>query len=154
MIRRRVDVLGRVREMEEKESIPALKLTAKEIGLLKQRPAERWLKGQEIWDQRFRKRAIKIMHQRQKNKIKYEEILGRAREMGLVHDTRKNQTVPLTRPPTQMETQGEIQNDRRWGPLDLDDEDPPSSAIAARRDTVSLPSRWELAKPPSYTHFD
>ncbi len=34
-------------------------------------------------------------------------------------------------------TIGKIQADRRWGPLDLNDECPPATAIAGRRDTVS-----------------
>lgn len=75
---------------------------------------------------------------RRKNVQKYDSILERAKELGFVH-------TPNARRPTHensnedsnedAEKDDVIQKDRRWGPFDLDDEDPPPSAIAARKDT-------------------
>ncbi|ESK94434.1 putative lipase esterase from carbohydrate esterase family ce10 [Moniliophthora roreri MCA 2997] len=141
MLRERVDIKGRTRPMEPREEIPTLRLKPGEVGLIKEAPAIRWNQGQEIWDRRFQKRAIKVIKQREKIAKKAQRMVDNAREQGF--SLRRETTNPLqeTRN-TNTETStsdnivdGTIQEDRRWGPLDLDDEQPPPSAICHRRDT-------------------
>lgn len=137
MIRERVNVHGRVRQMEPMEDIPCLQIPSDQTGLLREAPARRWLSGQEAWDRRYKSAAKRVEVGRRKNVQKYDSILERAKELGFVH-------TPNARRPTHensnedAEKDDVIQKDRRWGPFDLDDEDPPPSAIAARKDTVSM----------------
>lgn len=135
MIRQRVDIHGRVRQMEAIEDIPTLQLRPSEIGLLREAPARRWHDGQAIWDKRFKSSAKKVRKKRAKNKEEYAKIMDRAKELGLVRVNSKRSVK--TNNSISMSGVGVIQEDRRWGPLDLEDESPPPSAIAARRDTVS-----------------
>lgn len=136
MLRQRVNVHGHVRQMEPKEEIPCLGIQADSMGLLKEAPARRWLEGQEAWDKRFKSLAKKIDKQRRKNEAKYNKTLSRARELGLVQMSDGDRMSAQTNTSTETTGNGVIQRDRRWGPLDLEGEDPPPSAIAARRDTV------------------
>lgn len=138
MVRERVDVYGRVRQMEPEQDIDILQLSAKDIGLLKEAPARRWLSGQEHWDKKFKSSAKRVIKARKKNEEKYQKLLARAYELGLIH---VSDDVGLQRASSGATgaDDGKIQPDRRWGPLDLDEEDPPPSAIAKRRDTVRKP---------------
>lgn len=137
MIRERVDVHGRVRQLEPMEDIPSLQIPSDQMGLLREAPARRWLSGQEAWDRRYKTVGKRVEVGRRKNIKKYNRILERAKELGFVHTpnacrpTHENVDVDA-------EKDDVIQMDRRWGPFDLDDEDPPPSAIAARKDTVSI----------------
>lgn len=123
--------------MEPMEDIPSLQIPSDQMGLLREAPARRWLSGQEAWDRRFKTVGKRVEVGRRKNVKKYDRILERAKELGFVHS-------PNARRPThenldeEAEKDDVIQRDRRWGPFDLDDEDPPPSAIAARKDTVSI----------------
>ncbi|KAI5124948.1 hypothetical protein M0805_007375 [Coniferiporia weirii] len=134
MIRQRVDIYGHVRQMERREDIPCLQMPANDIGLLKEVPARRWLTGQQIWDERFKDTAKKVGKGRRKNEEKYQKVIVRARQLGLVHVDEGFAHTGLGE--ERDEADGKIQGDRRWGPLDLSDENPPSSAIAARQDTA------------------
>ena len=122
--------------MESIEELACLKISPEKIGLLREAPARRWLTGQDIWDRRYKAVAKRVERRRKKNIEKYESTLERAKELGFIHR-------PIVRKPTHETLNGEeqkdevIQKDRRWGPFDLDDEDPPPSAIAGRKDTVS-----------------
>ncbi|KAL0949342.1 hypothetical protein HGRIS_009412 [Hohenbuehelia grisea] len=138
MIRERVDVRGRVRAMEPKEEIDVLKIPPSEVGLIKEEPTLRWLKGQELWDKRYKRAATNAVKQRQKLEAKAKRMLEHARDEGLLLANERpamprQQSMASTR--SQRTTDGEVQPERRWGPLDLDDEQPPPSAIAKRRDT-------------------
>ncbi|EJD01135.1 lipase/esterase [Fomitiporia mediterranea MF3/22] len=136
MIRQRVDIHGHVRQMEDKKDISCLKLSANEIGVLREAPARRWLAGQKEWDERFKDVAKKVEKRRKKTKEQYENTLKRARELGLVHAPVPDSASTTTDGSVEQDSgDGRIQKSRRWGPLDLDDEDAPPSAIAARRDT-------------------
>lgn len=139
MIRQRVDLRGRVRQMEDRKDIPCLRLSANEIGLLREAPARRWLTGQQEWDQRFKDVAKKVEKRHKKYRHRIEKTLARAQELGLVR-VPVSDSASITSASTieGNDEDGRIQKRRRWGPLDLDDEDPPPSAIAARRDTVRL----------------
>lgn len=138
MIRQRVDIRGHVRQMESKDEVPCLKKTASEIGLLREAPARRWLTGQQEWDERFKSTAKKVEKRRKKVEEQYENAIKRAMELGLKHVPNSDNASIMTDGSSehQDEGDGQIQKSRRWGPLDLEGENPPPSAIAARRDTV------------------
>lgn len=125
--------------MEPKEEIEALNMKPQEIGVIKEAPVKRWLRGQEIWDQKFKRTANEALKKRKHYEQKAERLLRNAREQGLMleHELRP-QTERLNTGRTSLSSSsiGDIDPDRRWGPLDLYDESPPPSAIAARRDTV------------------
>ncbi|KAK1231819.1 hypothetical protein PQX77_005033 [Marasmius sp. AFHP31] len=142
MVRERVNIHGRVRRMEPRDEMQALQVKPAEVGLIKEAPAVRWHQGQEQWDKMFKKRAKKILKKRAHYETKSEKMIGLAREQGfsLVREP-EPEVLILTKPPSRPDSKarkdrdGSIQANRRWGPLDLDDEDPPPSAIANRRDT-------------------
>lgn len=144
MIRERVDLHGVVRPMEPRETIPALRLEVSEIGVIKEGPALRWAAGQNEWDRRFYKKSLRVLRQKAQNEDKAARIIRNALEQGFVHVSHDRSVEnPCASPPQsgkclrKRTSLGKIQPDRRWGPLDLENEHPPASAIAARRDTVS-----------------
>lgn len=143
MIRERVDLHGKVRPMEPSERLAALQLGASEIGLLKEAPALRWAAGQDEWDRVYSKNAKRVLKQKARNEEKAKHMLQNAIEQGFVHTSyggpnqNDHVVVKSERPLRKRTSLGKIQADRRWGPLDLEEERPPASAIAARRDTVS-----------------
>jgi len=141
MLRDRIDLHSKVRPMEPREEIPALNMKNSQIGIIKEAPTLRWNAGQEIWDKRYAKNTARVLKQKAKYEAKAEKILKAAFEQGFVHD--QNATTVAGDEPESMKLKrrssvGEIQADRRWGPLDLEGEHPPASAIAGRRDTVCL----------------
>lgn len=138
MIRERVDIHGRVRSMEPKEAIPSLQLRPSEIGIIKEDTLLKWLEGQEEWDRRFKYRATKVIKQRSKFEAKANSMIKNARQRGLLLVGESDDPVERPIVGRSSATHGAIQEDRRWGPLDLMDEQPPPTAIAARRDTVSI----------------
>ncbi|KAG5652411.1 hypothetical protein H0H81_005059 [Sphagnurus paluster] len=136
MIRKRIDVNGVSRNMEPPGEIEALNLPPGQIGLIKEGPTRRWLEGQEEWDKRFRRSAKKVNKRKLKLEAKAARIISNARLQGLILDkdaTTGNLQESISR--VSHSNIDRIQEDRRWGPLDLDDERPPPSAIAKRRDT-------------------
>lgn len=143
MIRERVDIWGKTRPMEAKEDIPALRIRPEEIGLIREAPAIRWVKGQDEWDATFKKSAQKAIRQRRTLESKASTLIERAIEQGLVlHSGRTDMSqkshgiqASHVKSTSDQSIDGTIQEDRRWGPFDLDDETPPPSAIAGRRDT-------------------
>ncbi|KAK0191165.1 alpha/beta-hydrolase [Armillaria mellea] len=143
MIRQRVDILGKTRPMEEKEEIPALRIRPEEIGLVREAPAIRWVKGQEEWDATFKKSAQKAIRQRRTLEAKASTLIERAKQQGLVLHSGGSDISPKShairvshvKSTSDHPIDGTIQKDRRWGPFDLDDETPPPSAISGRRDT-------------------
>lgn len=135
----RVDVFGKTRPMEAAEEIPALQINTREVGLIKEAPARRWQAGQEDFDHKYRRLAKRVVKTRAKITAKSERLLTHAREEGLVMHA-DNAGNPGEAP---RDTVGVIQDERRWGPLDLDGENPPPSAIAGRRDT---PEAYALIK--------
>lgn len=146
MIRERVDIHGRVRSMEPRGQISALQIEPSAVGLIKEEPTLRWLRGQEKWDKMFKKQAKKALKRRRKLEAKADRMIKNAKEQGLAftNDQRPHlgqrrsnvSAVSKASAPSCMAVDGDIQAERRWGPLDLADETPPPSAIAGRRDTV------------------
>ncbi|KAF7798891.1 hypothetical protein EIP86_010119 [Pleurotus ostreatoroseus] len=120
MIRERVDIYGRVRPMESKEEIEALHVPPRQIGIIKETPVRRWLKGQEAWDRQYKHVALKMMKTRVRYEHKYAKLLERAKEQGLElhkHATKLGPAVyrQASRESTKSElTVGEIDVDRRW----------------------------------------
>ncbi|KAG1806633.1 alpha beta-hydrolase [Suillus plorans] len=135
MIRERVDIHGRVRFMEPKEDITALQLRPSEIGIIKEETLFKWLEGQEEWDRRFKYCATKVMKNRKTIEAKSKSIIKKARQRGLSLVGESDDLVEMPIVGRSNAVYGAIQEDRRWGPLDLVDEEPPPTAIAARRDT-------------------
>lgn len=143
-IRERVDIYGRVRSMEPAEEIPALQLKPSQIGIIKEAPVKRWSAGQTEWDRRYRSSATKAVNQRRQNEIKALKMVQNAREKGLLRledspeELQRLQSAISRASKVTMRSNAEIQEDRRWGPLDLEGERVPPSAICKRTDTVSL----------------
>lgn len=149
MLRERVDVHGVVRPMEPMEEIAALKVRPQEIGIIKEGPLNKWWSGQKEWDRKYRRSAERAIKKRKKMENEAKRVLDNARDQGLlmVHEELEAQARETLAPPTparnvsnmstlSRKSVGRIQNDRRWGPLDLGSENVPASAIAGRRDTV------------------
>ena len=144
--------------MEPPEEIPALCIPPGQIGLIKEAPVRRWLRGQALWDEQFKRQSKKVSEKRKKLEEKAESVVRHATRRGLVVTTDAGGARPspgreggggeqgMTRPTARPQGRGKstrsmsmigiIDEDLRFGPLDLDDENPPPSAIAGRRDTV------------------
>ncbi|KAH9894438.1 alpha/beta-hydrolase [Cubamyces lactineus] len=136
MIRERVDVLGNVRPMEPAEEIAALRLKPQEIGIIKEKPVRRWLAGQEEWDRKYKRAAENVIRKRKQYEAKAARLLEHAREQGFIHEEiGPRESTVSSSASISSGSVGEIEVERRWGPLDLKDENPPPSAIAGRRDT-------------------
>ncbi|KAI0722242.1 alpha/beta-hydrolase [Cerioporus squamosus] len=152
MIRERVDVMGNVRPMEPVEEIEALRIPTQQIGVIKELPVRRWLEGQEEWDRRYKRTADRVIRKRKHYEAKAQRLLDHAREQGLIHDelTPQSSRVSIPDGASHLST-GDIQSQKRWGPLDLKDERPPPTAIAKRRDTaeaVALLKKTVYYSPP------
>ncbi|KAG6869341.1 hypothetical protein C0993_000094 [Termitomyces sp. T159_Od127] len=132
MIRERVNIRGIRRHMEPPHEIKALRLLPEQVGITKEAPIRRWLEGQRKWDVRFEYVAKKVI----KRRVKIEASASRLLENARVHGLLVGNPHHLQRSSTSESKIGVIQEDRRWGPLDLDEERPPPSAIAKRRDTL------------------
>lgn len=161
MLRERVDVHGRIRPMEPIEEIPSLRIPSSQIGLIKEAPVRRWLHGQTIRDKEFKRQSKKVYEKRKKFEEKAEQIIRDATLQGLAVQTgagevrvtpertvegggsEQNEVRPMVglqgrrKSSRSMSIAGVIDENRRFGPLDLDDENPPPSAIAKRKDTAS-----------------
>lgn len=141
MLRERVNIFGVTRPMEPVEYLQALQIPTGQIGVIKEAPTLRWLKGQQEWDKKYKRHAERALQRRHEYEVKAKKLLQDARDQGLIHDTdgklRHVQSPVSTSSAQSRRTPiGKIQTERRWGPLDLNDENPPPSAIAKRHDTV------------------
>lgn len=139
--------------MEPPEEIEILQMLPSLIGVIKESPVRRWMEGQQEWDRMYHQTAAKVPEQRQKCEQKAAEMLQDAREEGLKLSVEAEEA--LSRLPSAssnisdatVNSAVQIQEDRRWGPLDLDGERTPPSAICNRTDTVR-----GLLSPPLHTH--
>jgi hypothetical protein len=130
--------------MEPPDEIQALKLRPGQIGLIKEGPVARWLKGQEAWDRRYKRDAERAIMKRSQIEVKAKRLLDDACAQGLIHpDIPSQDRCSSRRSAALLDQTDGIQQDRRWGPLDLEGERPPPAAIAKRRDTVSRMCRFE-----------
>jgi hypothetical protein len=136
--------------MEPAEEIPALNIEVSEIGVVKEEMLLRWNEAQKIWDDRFQKDALRVLEEKAEWEEAAKKLLKDAYARGFRHSEECvnamlaeldasnrsaedciDDSAKITEPPL-----GRKQVDRRWGPLDLLDEHPPPTAIAARLDTV------------------
>ncbi|KAJ7178959.1 Alpha/Beta hydrolase protein [Mycena filopes] len=131
MIRERVDIEGAPRPMEPQEEMSVLQLKSSQIGIIKEAPTIKWLKGQEEWDKKYKTSAEKAVRQRLKLTERAKKIIANAREPGAAAGFGC--------------WAGAYAEHRRWGPLDLEDERPPATAIAKRLDTARSPLYLVLA---------
>lgn len=147
MVRERVDIHGLSRVMESPEKMQALNMHPREIGVLKETPIVRWSQGQSTWDKRYKRTAANVVKQRYQLRVEGKSLIDHALSQGLILpgdnlDHEKEKTS------SNSHNVGRIpQEDRRWGPLDLDSESPPPTAIAKRQDTVSETSKKYAAGP-------
>jgi hypothetical protein len=65
--------------MEFPEDLQALKLRPAQIGILKEGPTVRRLKGQEVWDMRYKRNAERAFKKRTQMEAKAKRLLGHAR---------------------------------------------------------------------------
>ncbi|KAJ7929962.1 hypothetical protein B0H13DRAFT_2536479 [Mycena leptocephala] len=148
MIRERVNIEGIARPMESQEEMSVLRLKPAEIGIIKEAPTIRWLKGQEEWDKKYKQHAERAVRQKQKNEEKAKKLIAHAREQGLllVSDAGPDLTSVLST--SAHATDGTIQHDRRWGPLDLDNESPRRQP--SQNDRIRHPDALALLKKHIY----
>ncbi|KAJ6598872.1 Alpha/Beta hydrolase protein [Mycena vulgaris] len=135
MIRERVDIAGVPRPMEPREDMSVLGLKPSQIAIIKEAPTIKWLQGQEEWDKKYKKSAERAIRQRQKNEQKAKKLLANARDQGLMLVSERGPELASVVSTSAHATDGVIQEERRYGPLDLEDERPPPTAIAKRHDT-------------------
>lgn len=118
MIRELVDVVGHVRPMEPTYEIEALKMPCCEIGIMKEAPVKRWLAGQEAWDKKYHRSALKVVRKRQHYERKAATLIEHARQQGLVLSSDRNLDPPNLRRSwirTSLSSVGDVEQDRRWG---------------------------------------
>lgn len=136
-----MDIRGNVRSMEPADEMAVLKLRPPEVGLLREDPLHKWLSGQEKYDRKFHRAGKRALRRRIVYQAKAAEMLERAREQGF-ELVRESACPSQSRHMSIMSvtsSAARIEDDRRWGPLDLEDEpNVPPSAIAKRTDTVTI----------------
>ncbi|KAF8076580.1 alpha/beta-hydrolase [Lyophyllum atratum] len=136
MVRERVDIRGISRPMEPPDEITALKIPPEQIGIIKEAPTRRWFDGQMEWDRHYTRAGTKVLKSRVRLEAKAAKMLENACRQGLIL---KREAPPeglqRTMSVGDRNKIERIQDERRWGPLDLDDEIPPPTAIAKRQDT-------------------
>ncbi|TFY78435.1 hypothetical protein EWM64_g5576 [Hericium alpestre] len=146
MIRERVDIHGRARPMEPKDQVGALRLRPPEVGVIKEAPVKRWLAGQARMDAKYPRRAARLERRRKKLVKRAEMMIRDARDQGFLMQGEKDGVQGRPKKLVRLDSAGSsmsmgtskgavIDVERRWGPLDLEAERPPPSAIAGRRDT-------------------
>jgi len=74
MIRERVDIDGRLRPLEAEDQLGALTMPAREVGMVKERPALRFVEGQAVWDRKFKHVRARIARHRTKNLERSKEV--------------------------------------------------------------------------------
>ena len=70
MIRQRVDRHGHIFPLDPPPSMPALQMSANEIGVIKSGPVEKWLNAKRQWDQKYAREKRKVQKQRAKEMAK------------------------------------------------------------------------------------
>jgi hypothetical protein len=78
-IRERVNIHGDTRPMDFPEDLQALKLRPAQVGILKEGPTVRWLKGQEAWDMRYKRNAERTIKKRTRIEAKAKRLPDHAR---------------------------------------------------------------------------
>ena len=66
MIRQRVNRHGQIFPLDPPASMPALQISANEVGVIKPGPVEKWLSAKKQWDQKYAREKRKVQKQRAK----------------------------------------------------------------------------------------
>lgn len=66
MIRQRVDRHGRIFPLGPASSLPALQLSANQIGVIKPGPVQKWLDAKQLWDRKYAHEKRRVQKQRTK----------------------------------------------------------------------------------------
>jgi len=128
-IRERVSTKGIVRPMEPETEIKALRMPVGTVGVINEPSAKRYLDAQAAWDKKFKETMKTIYKQRQKN-LEHSEVEDKARL------NRLNESAPFQKGDT--DEMNKVLNSANWSWAWVlaGDENPPSAALVARRDTV------------------
>ncbi|MCJ1377508.1 hypothetical protein MMC17_000603 [Xylographa soralifera] len=70
MIRQRVDRHGRIYPLGSHSSLPALQMSANEIGVIKPGPVLKWLNAKQVWDKKYAHEKRRVQKQRVKEMAK------------------------------------------------------------------------------------
>ena len=70
MIRQRVDRHGRIYPLGSHASLPALQISANEIGVIKPGPVMKWLDAKQVWDRKYAHEKRRVQKQRVKEMAK------------------------------------------------------------------------------------
>lgn len=70
MIRQRVDRHGNIFPLDPPLSLPALQISANEIGVIKPGPVQKWLEAKKQWDTKYAREKRKVQKQRAKEMAK------------------------------------------------------------------------------------
>lgn len=132
MIRERVDIRGKIRPLEPDNELQALQMPIEEIGVIKEGPVQRYLTGQALWDEKFKRQSKRVAKRRHRNEKYAKSMLEQAAQEGLL-----GRTFEEHEDADDYDEAGNWADLSRLGPLNLEGENPPPSAIAGRRDTVS-----------------
>ncbi|KAG8741808.1 hypothetical protein FRC10_002407 [Ceratobasidium sp. 414] len=139
----RVSIHGELRPL----SPDALCIPNDGVGVTKHAPVNRWLRGQDAWDTKYKRVARdvekeragwekKAMEMMRKAGLSEEEVTAvwRQKTQGVRNgDVLEN--IEAVNDETESMREERMRIGRRWGPLDLAGEIPPPSAIAGRLDT-------------------
>ena len=66
MVRQRVDRHGNIFDLGPPSSLPALKVSSNEIGIIKPGPVSKWLNAKKVWDHKYAREKRKVQTQRAK----------------------------------------------------------------------------------------
>lgn len=81
MIRERISTSGKIRPLEPSESLTACNWPSEMICVVTSETAKRYLEGQAVWDERYKKSAAKVRKERERNvraaERESERLLGR-----------------------------------------------------------------------------
>ena len=69
MIRQRVDRHGQIYPLDPPSSIPALQMSANEVGVIKPGPISNWLSAKKQWDEKYAREKRKVQKQRAKEMV-------------------------------------------------------------------------------------
>lgn len=70
MIRQRVDRHGHIFPLDPPSSMPALQMSANEVGVIKPGPVGKWMSAKKQWDQKYARERRKVQKQRAKEMAK------------------------------------------------------------------------------------
>lgn len=128
-IRERVSTKGTLRPMEPDSEIKALKMPVGTVGVINELSAKRYLEAQALWDKKFKDTLKTIYKQRQKN-LEHSEVEDKARL------NRLKESAPFQKGDTNEMDKVLNSANWSWAWVLAGDENPPSAALVARRDTV------------------